>query len=439
MYTEFSFNSMQVHHIGNRPYERKSPSILEDNEGELEIMDTRAYNFSNIRNNVVIEEIPNKISGTYNLDYNIIHVDNIIRKKIKQEKHTHLAGLKSKYKSLENSSLQSQTYIVREKTLRDMNSLKNEIDEIENGGKLQKYTERVKDIISEYHQYDGTVKTIIFEIDDEKVSSVLDDQVRNRISLIDKYLNIAGEYITLDIIRINNCPSDVCNGCGISISKMAPTEQGTIRCPNCYTEHNTVILTKQNKDGTRINTLNTDDDSIDNFLRGFMRYQGLQPDQPDESLYERLDEYFELHDRPSGDEIKKLPLNERGRRGDTDHKMLWAALKAIDCSGYYEDANLIGHQYWGWTLHNVMQYREKIISHYHKTQKVFYEIPAEERCRDSSLGVNFRLYQQLRLVGHECYMSEFKIAENPESLRLHKKLWRIMCENANDPEIYYID
>jgi hypothetical protein len=256
--------------------------------------------------------------------------------------------------------------------------------------------------------------------------------------LIDTYLDIASDYIQIDIIRINNRPADICTGCGISLSQVATSEEGTVRCPDpeCQTEHSVIILTKLAKDGSRINTnASTDDESIDNFLRAFIRFQGLQSDHPDESLYDELDEHFARHDRPSGDEIKQLPLNERGRRGDTNHKMLLDALSSIKRSEYYEDANLIGHIYWGWTLPEAMHFRERMIDKYNKTQKVFYQIPPEERGRNSSLGTQYRLWRHLQLEGYECYMDEFKIAENAESLRLHNNLWKTMCEQSNDPEI----
>lgn len=421
-------------------------NLLEDNMGELDIVDTRKYMpraTSSIvqSDDVLLEDIPTKISGTYNEDYNIIYVDEIIRKKLRQEKFTHLQGLRHRFKTLESLSLQPQTYVMREKTLESMKKISDEITQIETGEKLRIYDSRVKDIISEYRKYNGKVKTIIFDVEEEEKYEELDDDLRDRIFLIDTYLDIASEYIQIDVIRVNNRPSDICTGCGISLAKVATSEEGTIRCPNpdCQTEHNVIILAKLAKDGSRINTNNnTDDESIDNFLRAFTRYQGHQADRPDESLYDELDAYFARHDRPSGEEIKLLPFNTRGRRGDTDHKMLWNALSQIGRSEYYEDANLIGNLYWGWTLPNVMHLKERIIEKYNKTQKVFYQIPPEERGRNSSLGTQYRLWRHLQLEGHECYMDEFKIAENPESIRTHDKLWRLMCEGSNDPDIYYI-
>lgn len=438
------FSALELGSINKESHEDRSNfSLLEDNMGELDIVDTRRFSSrtASSKENFVIEDIPTKISGTYNEDYNIIYVDEIIRKKLLQERFTHLQGLKSRYRSLETLSMQPQTYLMRERTLETMKKILLEINQIESGERLRIYDKRVHHIISEYRRYNGKVKTVIFDIEEEDHYEELDNDVRYRISLIDKFLDIASEYIQIDIIRINNRPSDICSGCGTSLAKVPTNEEGTLRCPNpdCQTEHNVIIMAKLAKDGSRINTSSsTDDESIDNFLRAFIRYQGVQIDCPDESLYEELDEYFARHDRPSGEEIRKLPLNERGRRGDTNHKMLWNALSQIGRSKYYEDANLIGHLYWGWTLPNVMQHKETIISHYNKTQKVFCQIPPEERGRDSSLGTQYRLWRHLQVVGHECYMDEFKIAENSESLRTHNRLWRLMCEGANDSNIQYV-
>lgn len=417
--------------------------ILDDNMGDLNIVDTRKYmsKVADFQDDVIIEDIPNKITGTYNDDYNIIYIDEIIKKKLRQEKFTYLYGLKLQHKALENTSCQPQTYVAREGTLESMKKLQEEITNIESGDKLRNYDASVKDIISEYRKYNGMVKTIIFDIKDDDHFEEMDDNFRNRIHLIEKYLEIASNYIQLDIIRINNRPSDICTGCGASLAKVIPSEEGTLRCPevNCQTEHNVITLSKLSKDGSRININPAgEDESVENFIRTFMKYQGLQHERPPDSLYEELDKYFIGLDKMSGVEVRALPLTNRGRRGDTDHKMLWIALSAIGYSEYYEDTNLIGHIYWGWTLPSVMQYKEIIIAHYNKTQKVYYQIPVEERGRNSSLGTHYRLWRHLQLVGHECYADEFKLSVNEQSALTHSRLWRMMCEGANDPDIFYI-
>lgn len=444
-----AFSSMSVH----KPCSKFNDgfSLLEDNLGELDIIDTRTFmatsnNISNKglgrrsnQNCIIIEDLPTKISGIYSEDYNIKYVDSVIRKKLQQDRYTRLKDLRNQYKYLEGINQAPQKFIDKTCTQTAMVKLQVEIESIESGENLNRYEELVHDILIEYSKYEGLVKTIVLDNDKETRPQQLDNRTRHRLFLIERYLEIAAHYIDIDIIRIGESVVDCCSNCQASLAKIAPSEEGTIRCQQCLTEHDIVILAKLAKDSARISVCNTtDDESVENFLRAFDRYQGVRADYPPESLYEELDDYFFRNDRPIGSQIRQLPLNDRKRRGDTNHKMLWSALSAIDRSEYYENTNLIGHIYWGWELPDVMQFREAIINHYNKTQKVFYQIPAEVRGRNSSLGTQYRLWRHLQLVGYNCYPDEFKIAENPESLRTHNKLWKLMCEGTHDSSIYYI-
>lgn len=406
----------------------KNIYLLEDTINELKLFDIRNYLTSNEIN------IPTKITGVYIEDFNILYVDEIIRKRLNQEKNRYLQELKLRYETLKSQALQPQTVLMRKKTLESIKAVEDEIKQIESNERIYNYELKVNNILEQYKNLNREIKTLNFE---ESKTQNFDSNTKKRLNLIDKFLEIASEYIEIDVTRKVD-QSNICICCNTSLDKIVPNEDGVIRCPNlkCCAEYNTIMLSKNSKESKIVCSF--EDDSIDNFLRAFIRYQGLQPEQPEESLYKELDDYFIKHNRPSGAEIRKLPLNSRGRRGDTNHKMLWNALSYIGKSEYYEDVNLIGHIYWGWTLPNVMHLKDRIIDKYIKTQRVFYQIPPEERGRISSLGTQYRLWRHLQLEGHECYMDEFKIAENPESLRIHNKLWKMMCEKANDPEIYYI-
>jgi len=79
------------------------------------------------------------------------------------------------------------------------------------------------------------------------------------------------------------------------------------------------------------------------------------------------------------------------------------------------------------------------MSYYSKTQRVYYQIPIAVRARISSIGTQIRLLFHLKQLGVECCREEFRIAENPESLRIQKRNLQLMCEGANDTEIKYID
>ena len=114
----------------------------------------------------------------------------------------------------------------------------------------------------------------------------------------------------------------------------------------CNAEYDALILYRISKDEQTNLYIDTDDDSIKNFLENYFdRYQGFQSDPPDDSLYTILDNISSSWEDLVGEEIKEIEADERGRRGDTTHKMLLAALSHLGYPNYYEDVNLIGHKY----------------------------------------------------------------------------------------------
>ncbi len=395
---------------------------------------------------VTIFNIPNKIEATYKDNYNILHIDDLIRKKLNQEKYTDLENLKIKYKNLEHLTNYPQNYVDRETTINNMTEIMKQITKIENGENLQAYEAKVKDLIFAYKKFSGLIKTVSFEISDN--NDEIDDDDNNydiekfeeRNNIIERYLEIASNYLSINIVKINNFKKEICYGCGKSLAKILPNDDGFVRCPdqNCQTENIVTVYTKITKEGIYNNS--GAPESIDNFLKAFTYYQGLQNIKLNENLFTKLDEHFRKLKKPIGDQIKKLPLTSRGMRGETDHKMMWTALSSIGFSEYFKHSNYICNIYWGWVLPNVMHLREIIIYHYNITQQIYNKIPVEERERDSSLGVPYRLWKHLQLVGHECYMDEFRIVVSRESLNCHDKLWKRMTDEANkiDPSIYYI-
>lgn len=376
------------------------------------------------------------ISAVYEEDYDIIYLNNIIMNKLKSEK-SRIPSLKKELESLKNKIMSSQSFAQRRRNINEIKELEDIIEYIGSNKRLENYKKLSEPILKKYSTCRKEKKILTFgkEYIPKPISG---EDFITRLNCIDEMIKLCKKYINVDINRIV-LSSSSCNGCGYDMNEVANNEVGLKTCPECGIQIDAVIMNKLAKDGSRIiSGSNGDDESIENFMRAFMRYQGLQIDQPHPSLYKELDEYFSQRGLPTGDKIKQLPLDEFGRRGNTNHKMLWNVLSSLKRSEYYDDTNLIAHIYWGWTLPNVMHLKEKIIEHYNCTQKVFHNIPPENRKRSSSLGTQFRLWKQLQLLGHRCYMEEFKIAEDPDSLNTHYELWKTMCEGANNPEIYFI-
>lgn len=383
-----------------------------------------------------IHDIPQNITGYFINNYNINYVDRIVRAYLVRKKGD-IPKLREKLKEINKIINNPQTMIERKLSLNEKDRLEKEIEKIEKGKEIQEYIRRTEYLINKYQKYINHIENVNFKNEEE---DFLTEETRERINIISEYLKIAKEYYRVDVTHKNKQRDKRCLCCGFLLGNPDLISEYNQVCPCCFTEYQTTNIRRTPKDNTGVSVgPSTSDDSLDNFLKAYEKFMGLRDKELDEELFQQLDHYFvKVEGLPSGEEIKKLPLNSKGRRGKTDRKMLRLALSKIGRSDCYEDYNLIGHEYWGWELPDVAKYREKLIYIYNETQRGFHNIPPEERERNSSPGTQFRLCKELQLVGYDCCMDDFNIAENPESLRIHKKLWKRMCEYTDDPEIYYI-
>ena len=268
----------------------------------------------------------------------------------------------------------------------------------------------------------------------EKYQQIKKNKEEGLLVVIDQYLKLAKKYIQINIVRTVH-QQNICLNCNTSLEENNSTE-GVIRCHRCHNEYQIINATKYT-DNYNMQYINVENDD-ENFTKALMRYQGLQ-NNPPKNLYTKLDVYFKERGFPDANMIRALPFDQRGKKGNTNKKMLCSALSSVGYANYYEDVNLIGHIYWDWKLPDLTAIKDTILKHYAVTQKSFYKIPSHVRQRISSLGTQYRLWRHLQLVGHICYMEDFKIAENNDSLQNHHRLWKMMCELSMDPEIYYID
>ncbi len=379
-------------------------------------------------------DVPDKIIDTYTIDYDINLVDIKIKQQLLYDETTYLRKLKDDLEIYYNK-LSLHNDIITCNMLKNLfDNTKKEIEYIESGRKRQNYMNESVQLLLDYNSFSKKNKTVSFGIEDDSYKE-FDDELKCKIGVIEDYLQIASKYISIVVTRLDNMPNYLCKGCGQSLANININELGTIRCTNdnCNAEFDPIINTRTNKDSNRSNIIsNNDDESIENFLRAFDRYRGVQVNKPPQSLYDELDDYFIKNIGLSGEQIRDMPLKDSGYgyRGKTNHRMLWNALASINKPEYYKDANLIGHVYWGWKLPDVEHLRSDIIIAYNLTQTAFLQIPINNRERKSSLGTQYRLWRHLQLANYPCNMYEFKIAENPESLKLHNKIWRIMCEKS---------
>jgi hypothetical protein len=99
-------------------------------------------------------------------------------------------------------------------------------------------------------------------------------------------------------------------------------------------------------------------------------------------------------------EIKKLRLHQKEKRNTTSRQLMFEALGETNNSAYYDDINLIMHNYWGWDLPDIGDLEEQIMEDYVNTQQIYNGIPNKDR--NASLNIQFRLFVHLKALGYPC-------------------------------------
>lgn len=370
------------------------------------------------------------ILAVYSSDYNIIRIHQMIINKLESDMTYGISELE-KQLQLERSKV-GQPQILRERTksLNVISEMRTKIKDISSRKIINEYNLESSKLLTRYREIGPSQRKMSFidgkiENDEDELKSL------ERIRVIHDYLIIAGRYLPISQVREIEY-SYTCLGCDYPMDDVVVSDSGFQICPKCQTEHNYsgVAVNDKESSGGKTNY-----DNSDNFLKAFLRYIGEQPNKIHSELYDDIERYFISRGKPSGKDIRTMPHTKRGRKVGTDLIMLHDALQKTGHSDFYEDANLIAHNYWGWKLPEVKHLKDKIMKHYSLTQEVYSNL---ERERKSSIGTQLRLFKQLQLIGHECNFDDFKIPKS-DSLVEQLALWKKMCDGCEDPEIYYID
>lgn len=376
---------------------------------------------------------PKSVSGHYVRDYNILRVHSIIMDNFQYDETCRLGKLQQKLQTVESQLTNPLTVVARMSLEEKQRTLRRRIDDIVNGTQKNEYLRLANPLIDSYRKLGTYMRMVAAENIWSEKANELEPKDQERLITIEKYLTIASNWIQVNVFRTYGKQS-CCDVCGSNLSIPVGDNLGSIECSVCGAERQLIVPGAQNKESARTSSQRNDYNNWENFYKAFLRYQGLQPTEIPNELFEALDAYFQ----PLGlsrHQLADQPILENGRRLKTDHVILYTALEEIGYTEYYEDANLIGHKYWGWRLPNVMHIKELIEEDYKKTQLIYATMPRE---RSSSLGTQYRLFKHLELRNHPCSINEFKIAENRESIGDHDALWKQMCDKCNDKGIFFI-
>lgn len=370
---------------------------------------------------------PDFVKGTYTNDLNINKIHDAIVLRFQHFEST-LPELYEQIHHLEiltrypGKTINDIKYINE-----DIQVISNKIDDYENKISYKEYISEVEPLLRRYNLVASNQSKgiIVFK----KMSFENDEVVKERLKIIKEFLDIAKNYIKLDIIHKITIRAR-CPGCNIEINNsFIDDESGLCICPSCGYERESISHHSTYKDSQRVNIGNRNSyDDCENFRKALHRFQGKQNHHPPDKLYDQLDIYFRNINKLYRENVLKQPLTEDGRKKHTSRQMMYEALNETNNSAYYEDINLILHLYWGWALPDISNLEDRIMEDYITTQQIYNAIPNKDR--DASLNIQFRLFVHLKAVDYPCTKDDFKIQTSRDSLIFHNEMWKIMCEKS---------
>lgn len=374
----------------------------------------------------------------FSLNLDIIEIDSMIRKKFEYEYEHKRKEIASKIES-ERKKLSRPMFEIEKRCIEiDIKALENEFDKVMNQTDFKSYVEEIGDLLELSKELEPEKKTAMFfgnnsKKQQEKKENEKSSQTPKYIKeykqlIIEKYLSVAKKYYNITI-HYQNSNKFTCSVCDFDLTKFRNTELGTIVCPVCCVEK--TILVK--------NTISTDNqssndgyDDRENFWKALQRFQGKQTSIPPKKLYKKLEEYFSSFEPPlfTEKQVKIMPLNKNGSRGNTTKQMMIKALTETNNNAYFEDINLICHEYWGWALPKIHD-EEQIMKDYDATQEIFKKLP--DKTRKSSPNTEYRLWQHFNIRGYKYPLSDFKMVKTRDILSSLDELMKKMCDGAGLP------
>lgn len=380
-----------------------------------------------VKSITVIDKIPDCIICEYCEDYDICGLHEIILTKLSREREA-LPKLEKDLESLIDK-VDGEYYQNEYKDLLDrIDTLQTEIILLKKNVKTKEYNKKVHGVIARYRAQSSTSVLLA------KGGSV-DPKSKNKekLQIIEEYFDIAKSYIKLDIIKNNKTNNKLCKGCNMEIDKYYYINSfGMNVCNICNNQEHYEC----NESKTVNNTSQCSEcEGLENYLKSLDKMQCLQNIIIPEKLYQDLDRYLTKLEPPMqpGAYYRSLPYNKDGRKDGTSHKTLYAALEKTGYAEYYEDAELIGFNYWGWKQRDLSAYIPTLIYRYKRQQPVFDKMP--DKMRTSNINLEYRKFKELVAVGYRCYHYEFKL---PEDISELERIYKIMCNECGDPDIRFV-
>lgn len=369
------------------------------------------------RSIVSIEKVPDIVKCHYEDDYDINNLHEIILTKLTGESKS-LNDYKEKLTGQINNLTVKRYINDHRETIREINNLQDKIFIIETNSKYRNYIRRVEKLLNDYNTG------------------------YNKLITIQRYIDVASEYIDIDIIRLKKKENDdKCTGCGCSIkNNYFANVVGVQKCGRCGNELVLAVTSSKSNASNNNNNNNNSQggelENLNNYLKSWHRKQCIHQIAIPDKMFPDLDNYLigiDGDNRRTGAVMRKKAPDRYGKKEGTDLKLLIMILEKTGYSEFYENVDQIGHLYWGWKPFDFSAYEDLFIQRYKRTQVGFDMMP--DKGRVSNINIEYRCYKDAEGLGLPVRPCDFKL---PEDISGIEKIYRFMCENSGDPDIRFI-
>lgn len=261
----------------------------------------------------------------------------------------------------------------------------------------------------------------------------VDTNLNERLRIIRNYIKYISKFIETDITF--HSPFQIgCDECNLALDDMNIDEELNVYICDCnYSFERVYSNESQYEDPDKIDnfTKNSYDDKT-NFIRRLRNYQGIHSKKISPEFITFLDNHItEKYKIPSSEVIREMPPDKYGHRGSeyTSISLLIEALKETNNSIYFQEINYICYELWGWICPSIDHLISKMTDDYTRTQEIY----KKNYPNFSSINVELRLYWHLRIAGHDCLLSDFKIPQSIESKKRNSHIFEALCKECNLP------
>lgn len=251
------------------------------------------------------------------------------------------------------------------------------------------------------------------------------DEIKYRIELINDYITVVE---SLDILEINyyysHEISNVCPICNSDIFSNHETDSdGRLICKCGYVVDDPFIADDQ-LELSECDIIKATPDILTPFNKWLNRYLGISDGKIKDEAY--ADIFYEF------DKIcvkEGWPTGEDVRSGNYEHPDINRLLRLMRDSGnsyLYKNKNIVRHKYWGWTL-PILTDEQK--SQVRRSYILFQSAYPKYSKRKQKINNEINGYQLLRSAGHMCYISDFKIPNNPSTISYANEVSQQVCDH----------